>query len=102
MQLSIETFFNIAAYLKVDVRELFISFDRLKKWTNNNSFPFTYSQFSDTSVVEVGFPIWIEEDVVLYRFSTGLVAVEQGNSMETEKNGYIVFNSDGSRVAVYH
>jgi hypothetical protein len=81
---------------------IFIPFEKLKKWTNNNTFPFTYSQFSDSSVVEVGFPIWIESDVELYRFSTGWVAVEPGNARETEKNGYIVLSSDESRAAVYH
>ena len=80
----------------------FIRFKTLKKWTNNYTFPFTYSQFSDSSIVEVGFPIWIEADIELYRFSTGWVAIEPGNAKQTEKNGYLVFNPDGSEVVVYH
>jgi hypothetical protein len=84
------------------VDSIFIPFERLKKWTNKNTFPFTYSQFSDSSVAEVGLPIWIEADAELYRFSTGWVAVEPGSTKETEKNGYIVLSSDESRAAVYH
>jgi hypothetical protein len=81
---------------------IFIPLEMLKKWTNNNTFPFTYSQFSDSTIVEVGFPIWIEANVELYRFSTGWVAIQPGSTKDTEKNGYIVFQPDGSRVAVYH
>jgi hypothetical protein len=81
---------------------LFIPFRSLKKWTNNNTFPFTYSQFSDSTVVEVGFPIWIETDVELYRFNTGWIAIEPGNTKDTKKNGYLVLSSDRSAVAVYH
>jgi hypothetical protein len=80
----------------------FIPFERLKKWTNNNTFPFTYSQFSDSSIAEVGFPFWIKSDIELYRFSTGWIAIEPGNTRQTGKNGYIVFNQDGSEMAVYH
>lgn len=80
---------------------IFIPFVTLKKWVNN-SFPFTYSQFSDSTMVSVGFPIWIMSDVMVYRFSTGWVAIEPGNAMQTAQNGYVVFNPDGSEVAVYH
>jgi hypothetical protein len=81
---------------------IFIPLDMLKKWKNNNTFPFTYSQFSDSTIVEVGFPIRIKADVELYRFKTGWVAVRPGNARETEKNGYVIFKPDGSEVVVYH
>jgi hypothetical protein len=54
----------------------------MKKWTNNNTFPFTYSEFSDSSVVDVGFPKMIQSDIELYRFSTGWIAIEPGNAEE--------------------
>lgn len=79
---------------------IFIPFVTSKKWVND-SFPFTYSQFSDSTVVNVGFPIWIKSDVVVYRFITGWVAIEPGNARQNKKNGYIVFNPNGSEIAIY-
>lgn len=67
-----------------------------------NFFPFTYSRFSDSNLVDVGFRSWVLSDAILYRFNTGWIAVEPGNAKETDQNGYVVISSNGSRVAVYH
>lgn len=75
----------------------------LKKWMNDGeTFPFTYSDFNDSSITRSKFPGWISSDVQLYRFKTGWIAVEPGNARETEKNGYIVINANGTELAVYH
>jgi hypothetical protein len=63
------------------IDSLYIPLRRLKKWTYNNSFPFTYSEISDSSMVDVGFPRWIEADIELYRFSTGWVAIEPNEEL---------------------
>jgi hypothetical protein len=81
---------------------IFIPFERMKRLTNNNTFPFTYSGFSDSSFVDVGFSNQMNSAVELYRFETGWITIEPGSEKETDKNGYIVFKPDGSEVAVYH
>ena len=77
--------------------------DTLKKWHNNEqTFPFTYTDFADKSMNTATFPRWITSDIKLYRFKTGWIAVEPGNARETEKNGYILLNLDGTEFSVYH
>jgi hypothetical protein len=43
--------------------------ETLRKWTNNGqTFPFTFSNFTDTSIIKTAFPNWINSDLRLYRF----------------------------------
>jgi hypothetical protein len=38
----------------------------------------------------------------VFVFKTGWVAVEPGNAKETEKNGFVTINSDGTELIIYH
>ena len=76
--------------------------DTLGKWKTEHTFPFTYSDFSDTTMNMEAFPRWIMSEVEVYRFKTGWIAVEPGNARETDKNGYVTINSDGTELSVYH
>ncbi|MDR1403765.1 MAG: hypothetical protein LBJ60_08710 [Tannerellaceae bacterium] len=38
----------------------------------------------------------------IYVFTTGWIAVEPGNARETEKNGFVLLESGGKRMIVYH
>jgi len=38
----------------------------------------------------------------VYVFKTGWVAVEPGNATETEKNGFILINENGTKLIMYH
>ena len=77
--------------------------DILKKWKNAEpTFPFTYTDFSDKTMSTQRFPRWINSGVTLYRFKTGWIAVEPGNARQTENNGYVVINLDGTQLSVYH
>jgi hypothetical protein len=85
------------------VDSFFFSAKELINLTNNSqTFPFTYSDFADSSMNTTAFHKWITSDVMIYRFKTNWIAIEPGNSKQTENNGYIVINSDGSELSVYH
>jgi hypothetical protein len=38
----------------------------------------------------------------IFVFTTGWIAVEPGNIRETEKNGFVIFNSDKKDLLIYH
>jgi hypothetical protein len=38
----------------------------------------------------------------IYVFTTGWITVEPGNARETEKNGFLLFKSDGTKIIAYH
>ena len=38
----------------------------------------------------------------VFVFTTGWIAVKPGNATETEKNGFVVLNADGTELIVYH
>ena len=81
-----------------------ISSGALAKWLVNGKahFPFSYTDFSDLDNLELKFPRWIDPDVTVYRHTTGWLAVQPGNAVQTEINGYIVVSSDSSQFSVYH
>ncbi len=42
------------------------------------------------------------DDTNVYRFKTGWIAVKPGNDTETEVNGFVIINSDGTEMTIYH
>lgn len=69
---------------------------------NGQTFPFTYSDFSDSLMNMAAFHKWITSELKLYRFKTNWIAIEPGNSRQTENNGYVLISSDGAELCVYH
>ena len=41
-------------------------------------------------------------DNYIFVFKTGWIAVEPGNARDTEKNGFVTINSNGTELKVYH
>lgn len=73
--------------------------DTLAKWKH---FPFTYTDFADSSMDFSLFQNRVRSEAKLYRFTTGWIAVEPGNARETDKNGYALLSKEGAELAVYH
>jgi hypothetical protein len=48
------------------------------------------------------FPRWFSGPVKLYKFRTGWVTIEPGTGNSNEENGFVLINSDGTEMAVYH
>ncbi len=86
------------------VDSTFFAADRLAHWKqfDKPTFPFTYTNFSDNTMIVNSFPRWMNSDVRVFRFKTGWVAVEPGNARETEINGYVVVNPAETELTVYH
>ena len=81
--------------------------DHTNKWTYNNKavFPLTSIGFSDTLLNDAhltDFPRWFGGQVRVYTFKTGWVQIEPGTNNSVEENGFIVINSDGTEMSVYH
>lgn len=80
-----------------------ISHETLNSWESRGPrFPFTFGDSVLSNNPNLVFPRWITTDAKLYRFSTGLTAIEPGNERETSKNGYILISSSGREFSVYH
>lgn len=86
------------------VDTILISSDTLAKHLvgSKSYFPFSYTDFSNMDNLELEFPRWINSDVVLYRCRTEWLAVQPGNAIQTEINGYIVISADSLQFSVYH
>ncbi|MEO6286647.1 MAG: hypothetical protein ABIN80_24875 [Dyadobacter sp.] len=65
-------------------------------------FPFSYTNFSKPDNLEPTFPRWIDSDLIVFRHRTGFLAIQPGNAIQTEINGYIVISADSSQFSVYH
>ena len=81
--------------------------EQMKLWQNGNQavFPFSYAGFSDTMTnfeTLNYFPRWINSELKVFAFKTNWEAVEPGNARQTEENGFIVLNNDGTEMSVYH
>jgi hypothetical protein len=59
----------------------------------------SYDDYSDEIMNTVPFTWRIN---TIMRFSTGWIAVKPGNSMDTDRNGFVGINSDGTKLFVYH
>jgi len=98
---SLISYANKNGWQLIDSFEL--SADALSTWRGKDpTFPFTYTDFLDSTMMITAFPRWIETDVTLYRFKTGWIVVEPGNLRETDTNGYIILSKDGKQLSVYH
>lgn len=42
------------------------------------------------------------DKIYIFVFTTGWTAVEPGNARDTEKNGFVIINSKGTQLMVYH
>ena len=81
--------------------------DQTNKWTYDNKavFPLTSKGFSDTienNTQLEHFPRWFGGQVTVFKFRTGWVTIEPGTDKSIEENGFVVINSDGTQMAVYH
>lgn len=78
--------------------------------TNKISFPsdkerlhnFNIDDYSIYLLEEHVVSNWKDQDFEVFIFRTGWVAIEPGNIRETEKNGFLVINSDRSKIEVFH
>jgi hypothetical protein len=81
--------------------------DQTNKWTYDNKavFPLTSTGFSHTienNIQLEHFPRWFGGQVTVFKFKTGWVTIEPGTHNSIEENGFVVINSDGKQMAVYH
>ena len=79
----------------------------MQLWQDGNKliFPFSYAGFSDTMTkfeTLSYFPRWIKSEMKVFVFKTDWEAIEPGNARQTEQNGFIVLNRDGTEMSVYH
>ncbi len=79
----------------------------MKDWYDGNKpfFPVSDSGFDksaeDLSNAE-SFPRWITTKLKVYTFKTGWTTVYPGTDKSFEENGFVVIDSSGSEMSVYH
>ena len=81
--------------------------DQTSKWMYNNKavFPLTSTGLSDTLESNTQlehFPRWFGGQIKMFKFKTGWVTIEPGTDNSIDENGFVVINSDGTQMAVYH
>ncbi len=102
---SVLDFANRNGWTLVDSSEF--TEDQTKKWTYNNKsvFPLSHTGLSDTaasvSTYEY-FPRWFSGHIKIYKFKSGLIAIQPGTDNAIEENGFVILNNDRSEMAVYH
>lgn len=89
------------------IDSLTFTHEQTNKWTYNNKaiFPLTSAGFSD-SVLNSNelehFPRWFGGQVKVYKFQTGWITIQPGTDDSIAENGFVVVNSNGTEMAVYH
>lgn len=48
------------------------------------------------------FPRWINSDVKVYKFKTGLLTIYPGTDNSTDENGFVLINDKANEMSVYH
>lgn len=81
--------------------------NKTSKWTYNNKavFPLTSTGFSDAvenNTQLENFPRWFGGQVTVFKFKTGWETINPGTHNSIEENGFVLINSDGTEMAVYH
>lgn len=81
--------------------------DSLSKLTNNrlvkHEYPLYVSDdYSNNILINYVLPKLERTDLMVYRFKTGWIAVEPGNARDTDRNGFVIVNSNGTEMTVYH
>jgi hypothetical protein len=74
-------------------------------YTNNSLRPLTNYLDTDYSydiLNEMVLEQIKSNDNYIFVFKTGWIAVEPGNARDTEKNGFVTINSNGTELKVYH
>ena len=75
-----------------------ISADSLNRLTLSKS-EIDYSLYI---LLENVIPMWKKPEIKVYIFRTGWVAIEPGNTRDTDMNGFITINLDRTEMKVYH
>ena len=81
------------------IDSVYISTDTLKPYTASESLNNEY--WEDILRIDV-LPKWKGQKVKILKFKTGLVAIEPGNTKETEINGFATTNLSGTELHVDH
>ncbi len=75
------------------------------KYNGISVFPLAYQGFTDAAINNSTFqffPLWIHEDVKVYKFKTGWVTIDPGTEKSTNENGFVVVDKAGTQMSVYH
>jgi len=81
---------------------------QLKKWVYQNKpvFPLSHAGFninvSSSSSTYENFPRWINSNLTVYSFKTGILAIVPGTDETLEVNGFVLISQDNKEMSVYH
>lgn len=78
--------------------------------TNSLSFPSDKEKLNNLDIDDYSLYLlqehvlsnWKDQNFNVFIFRTGWFAIEPGDMRETEKNGFLVINSDRSKIEVFH
>jgi hypothetical protein len=73
--------------------------DSLTRQTNSEN---ENNDYTINILIREVLPKWKGSDIKVFIFKTGWIAVEPGNTGETDKNGFVTLNSNGTELIVYH
>jgi hypothetical protein len=71
--------------------------DSLRPLTNYLDTDYSHDILNETVLEQIK-----SSDNYIFVFKTGWIAVEPGNARDTEKNGFVTINSNGTELKVYH
>lgn len=82
--------------------------NQLKRWKDNGNeiFPAVLTDIYGTenkdSIYFHNFPRWIQQDLTVYKFNTGMLQFYPGSDESTAVTGFLLLGKDGSEMTIYH